>query len=58
MYKDKIAIPCVVNGLHTSKFLYMSYTRVSQLFCLTYCVKVQNLEAGNLGLTTEHIDLV
>lgn len=39
MYKDMIAIPCIVDRLRISKFLYMSYTCVSQLFCLPYCVK-------------------
>lgn len=40
MYKEMIAIPCVVDRLHISKLLYMSYTCVSQLFCHIYCVKV------------------
>jgi len=43
MYWDVIAMPCVVGGSHILTFLCTtSYTRVSQLFCITYRVKVIN----------------
>jgi hypothetical protein len=40
IHEDRSAKPCVVVRLCISQFLYMSCTCVSQLFCLTYCVKV------------------
>ena len=43
MYKDMIAIPCVVNGSHILTFSYMtSYTCISQLLYLPYHFKVTN----------------
>ena len=39
-----IAMPCIVNVSHISTFLCTtSYTCISQLFCITYNVKVMNI---------------
>jgi hypothetical protein len=41
MYKDVIAITCIVDGSHLFTFSYMmSCTYVCQLVWLTYCFKV------------------
>jgi len=43
MYKDMIAMPCIVSRSRISMFSYaMFYRCISQLFCITYPVKIIN----------------